>query len=1094
MTEKLPAIAACAVLLVGVAYAQLDLGQEGEADLPVTREYAIHVPEMMIRGEGYHGLITSNLPVDTPLVFRFGTGSGDIILPDSVVLEAGFNHALFSILPVHSTILSGKISTGVMVIQPDGRITEVDTETHPGVGTMSRLWVVGPGVGGATCESPPDAAASAVAGRAAEGVFDAPDPEKTIRTRLSATTIHVFLTDRYCAPVTAPVGGVAFAVSSNTPALTFGGGRTHVTGVIPQGYNSAVLDVGVGRVGGGGIIYATGNGVSPDAIRVENEPVGITVRLGIGPAVAMESSFVTWHVWMERDGKQYVPDGPVPIYMTTDNPILASFDQTLIDSTGPVFGDIRPHRAYLLDGSASGVLYTGTPAEVGDLRLLAGDRDIKVTAHIPEYGSATASFQVGMPGATGSEFQVQTDQVQECLEEEGALPAGFYSDACNEMWHRLLIASHFFDIEDAGGEPLDTSEETIAFLNSLFGGDNTESGEALFRLVDRINEYSLSDTAMGGLAGDLTVLLGEYLQTADVSVEPVRELGLTAELLKRIPTDPSPNEVILEAFPGKPGTSNVVISTLFADGSFRFPVYMPDGTITLSSDSGLSHQPEIRTYGSAPRHDTPGTRASAVVVPVDVQGGGMFTASLGGVGSYSVDITDITPTEGKRLHVSTLPGSGQRDMIALLSVVDSDGLVTNHYGDIYVEAGQGASDVELVGWRGGGGIIRGSVSGVGEIIIHAPGLGGGTALTTPVRHETSLDVWHPDVVHVGEVFPLVVHTLDTDGQPVGRVDVSVSGSVESAGIGLVLTAAGERPIIVEYEEMFHAGVVEGFLNRADVSVATTSSGVVELHDTVVVHVDTGAMPNPRVTVDSSGLLFSGERERWEALADTAGEYQVDVSVDEPGWETFEATIPLKVSQLLELEYDAVTETGVRADATLTVCGEEVLSGSHRTLEPALCVVSVPVTTTIGGVEHELVSLMVNGQGVGSGAAFNFGEDAVVVATYRGVITVEAHANYPDGTSVELAWDLYAPGDRVTVVAEPRYEYWGLIWDRPDRWSGLPPGAVQVETVAEWVAAEDVRVTIEYKRDLTYLLIVMAGGLGIPIAYMFRKRMPGLRFK
>ena len=1079
------------VMLVGVAHAQLG---EITAPEPVTREYNIHVPPMMIRGETYQGLITSNLPAARDDVFRFGTGSGDIILPDSVVMEAGTNHALFTITPIHSTILSGQISTEITVIRPDGEITVVETETHPGVGAMSRLWIVGPGVGGATCDAPRETSASAVAERAADGVFDVPNPDKEIRTRLSSTTIHVFLTDRYCTPVTAPPGGTAFTVSSNTPSLTFGGGRTHVTGVIPEGFNSAVLDVGLGKVGGSGVIYATGSGVSPDAIKIENEPIGITVHLGVGPSTAMESSFVTWHVWIERDGKQYVPEGPVPIYLTTDNPILASFDQSLIDATGVVFGDIRPHHAFMVDGSASGVLYTGTPASVGDLRLLAGDRDIEVYAHIPGYGSASTSFRVGMPGATGSEFQVNTDQVQECIKEQGVLPDGFYSSTCNEMWHRLLVASHFFDIEDAGGEPLDTADDTIDFLNSLFGGDNTESGTALFTLVDRINEYSISDRPTGGLAGELTTLLGNYLQTTEVTVEPVSELGLTAEMLERMPTDPPPNELVLEAFPGKPGTSNVVVSTIFSDGSFTFPVYMPDGTVTLSSDSGLIHPPEIRTYGSAPKYDTPGTRPSVVVVPVTVQGGGTFTASLGGVGSYSVSIDDIAPSEGKRLHVSTLPGSGDRDMIAILSVVDADGLLTNHNGDIYVEAGQGASDVELVGWRGGGGIIRGSVSGVGEIIIHAPGLGGGTALTTPVRHETALDVWYPDRVHVGEAFPVVAHTLDADGQPVARADVLVSGNVAARDGGLVLNGDGERSIIVEHRDMFHAGALEGFLNKADVSVATTAGSLVELNDTVTVYVDTGVMNNPHVILDGDGLLFSGERAQWETRAGKTGSYDVTVSVNQDGWETFKETVSFRVSEVLNIEYDAITEAGMRADATLTLCGVDVLAGSFHTMEAASCVVSVPDNIQVSGVEHELVTLTVNGMPVSSGTTTTFNEDAVVEAIYRGVISVTVNANYPDDTSVELFWDLYAPGDRVRVTADPRYELWGLIWDRPDRWTGLPAGALRADGVAEWTAVEDVDITVEYRQDMTYLLMVMAGVLGVPVVFMFRNRLRGLRFK
>lgn len=1063
-------------------------GQEQDGPAP---GYEIYVPDMMIRGESYRGLVVSNLPADGPATFRFGSAAGDIMLPDSAVLEGGRNHVLFDILPVQSTILSGVVSTGITVIPPDGEIREIPVETHPGVGVVSRLWIVGPGSGGVVCDDPGTATAQDIASRAADGVFDEPDPGKEIRTRLPQTTIHVFLADRYCTPVTAPPGGVSFAASSDTPALTFGGGRSHISGVIPQGFNSAVLDVHVGEAGGGGIIYATARGVSPDSIRVENRPVEVEVRLGVGPSVAMESSYVTWHLWLERDGEQYVPPGPVSAYLTTDNPVLASFDQALVDAGGPALRPVRPHHAFLLNGVASGTIHTGTPAVVGDLRLLSVDRGITVRAHVEGIGSATASFQIGAPGSFGEEFRVDTDRIRECMKEAGTLPDGFYSQDCNEMWHRLLVASHFFDITDPSGDPLDSEADTIAFLDGLFGGDNAESGAALYRLADRINEHSISDQATGGLAGDLTELLGAYLRTSEIDVIPVESLGVTAEMIERLPDDPPPNRLVLEAFPGRPGTANVVVSTMFGDGSHRFPVYLPDGIMTLSSDSGLSHPPEVRTYGSVPRPDAPGTRPSAMVVPVAVHGGGAFTASLGGVGGGSVQIQDMAPAGGKRLHVSTLPGGGERDLIAIISVLDSDGLLTSHSGDVHVEAGQGASGVELVGWRGGGGMVRGSVDGVGEIIVHAPGIGGGTALTTPMRHEAELAVWHPGRVHVAEEFPLSAHALDSAGLPIRKVPVEVSGAVAAAGSGLKLTGNGGVPIVVEYGGMFHGGVVDGFLNRAGGAGAAVAADVVELHDTVEVLVDSGAMPEPAVSVAADGLLFSGEGGRWNAAAAAPGTYAIDVHISKPGWEPYSARLPVRVAHLIDVTYDAATTPGQRVDADLALCGETVLPGDQRRLEPGLCTVSVPEEISVGGVAHRLDSLTVNGLEIQPGATAVLDSDAGVLATYRGVVTVEAVAAMPDGTTTELLWGRYQPGDMVTVTAEPRYEMWGLVWDRPERWVGLPPGAAQSGGTASWNAAADASITIQYGRDLTYLVAAGAAALSIPVIVIARRRIPGL---
>ena len=127
--------------------------------------YEVYVPDMMIRGESYRGLVVSNLPADGPATFRFGSAGGDVMLPDSAVLEEGRNHVLFDILPVQSTILSGVVSTGITVIPPDGEIREIPVETHPGAGVVSRLWIVGPGSGGVACDDPGSTTAQDIARR-----------------------------------------------------------------------------------------------------------------------------------------------------------------------------------------------------------------------------------------------------------------------------------------------------------------------------------------------------------------------------------------------------------------------------------------------------------------------------------------------------------------------------------------------------------------------------------------------------------------------------------------------------------------------------------------------------------------------------------------------------------------------------------------------------------------------------------------------------------------------------------------------------------------------------------------------------------------
>lgn len=1048
--------------------------------------YTIHIPDTMIRGETYRGIIIYQIPPDTDRTFHLASPSGDITIQEAAIVQAGTNHAMFDIYPEQSTILSGTIQTTLTVIPPDGNIQDIKVETHPGVGVISRLWMVGPGAEGAGCSTPDSTTTQEITDRAAEGIFEVYTPENTVRTRLNMASVYIFLTDRYCTPSVAPQGGVAITVTSDSPDVTFGTDTPHTTGVIPQGYNAAILDVYL-QPGAEGVLYGSGKGVISDAIRVVNEPDIVSVHLGVGPSVAMESSYVTYHVWLEQGGEQYIPDRPISVYMVTDNPVLASFDRTLVDSSGPAIHKIRPHHTFLKDGVATGIIHTGTPATVGDLRLLAGTRDITVTAHVQGIGSATAEFTVGKP-IDDQEITLQAEQLQECISEQIEYPQGAYPQQCTDAWQRLLLAAHFFDIRAADGNAPDTPKETIALLDAVFGGDNTQSGNALFELTSRLNEHSFEPNYVDNFRHELTKLLNTYLGTTDAGVDiPEQDEGIVADMLDRVPVDPPPNRVVAEAFPSVLGMASLVVSTTHDE----IPVYMPDGVITLSSDSGLYHDAEVPTFGSTHRQEAPGTRPSAVVIPVQIRGGGTITASLGGVGSDTIKITDIYPEQGRQLHVSPLPGSGERDIIAILSVLQ-DGAVVQHNGPVHIAPGQGVSDITLDEWRGGAGAIRGLVNGVGEIIIHAPNVGAGVALTTPVRYEADLALWYPDTVHVSEEFPFVAHTLDAGQNPIRKVDVELSGDIAISGTGVELEAPGEVPVIVRYGSIYKAGTIEGFLNTADIAV-TPSADIVELDDVVILRVDTGAMTQPYISISGGPLSFIGERDRWEAPASVAGTHNVEISVTQPGWEPIHQTVQVRVSHLLELNYDAVTVHGVLVDATVTVCGKVIPRGLAQ-IEPGLCSVEVQPQIVVDGISHKLDTLYVNDVQIQNGATIQFDSDTSITATYVGSVTIEITYETPDGIGGELHYMSYRPGDTVLVEVPSEYHWWGLVWDRPAQYTGIPANALYTQQTLQFTADTDVFGVIQYERDYTYLIMLGAAGPTIPIVYMYRARIKGLRFK
>ena len=1086
----------CLVLIscIGVAFAQ-------EQEEEISQDYNIYIPDMMIRGVEYHGVVVSNLPVQYDTTFRI-SGGVEFVFDEDIQIQRGSNHGIFSILPVDTSIFTGQITSTINIILPDGSDKTIDVDTYPNTGTVSRLWIVGPGEDGKDgCSENISTSeiSSSIQDRIAEGVFEQPKTKKIINTELETTTLYVFITDRYCTPVTAPKGGVEITITSFSPDVTFGGGRTIITDVIEEGFNSAIIDV---VVTGEGEIYATGENVSPDSIIMTTEPTGIQVEIGMSPPHVMENSHGMWYVWLERDGVQYIPETPVEVYLVSDNPVLSSF-KVMHDATKVRLHEIQPYTTHIVNGYAKGKIYTGQPIDVGDVRILASDRDVTITAHVQGYGTASTSFHIGSPSTTDTEFTVDSKSIRMCMAEEPILPDGMYNDSCNEMWQRLLVTSYFFDFVDSGGEPLDSANDTIKFLNQLIGGDNTEEGEALYKLMSTVNDYSARANVTGGMSEHIKDLLGEYLSVSDIEIIP-SQIRADSQMLNRFQNEePLPNSIVIDSFPTIPGKADVIITAMYEGDGMRFPVYIPDGTITLFSTGALEHENIIKTFGSNIRSEAASTRSSSIIVPVFVKSDGEITASFAGVGSASTGIQDMTSDSGKRLHVSPIAGSGLHDIIAFVSVIDSKGTVTSYDGDISIRGGQGTDNIQYSDrWRGGMMEIRGIVTGVGEIIVLAPGLGGGTAFTTPIRHDVDMDIWYPERVHVSEEFPIIGHTLDVSGNPIQRIQqFSISGDIsKNQNNHIILDSSGEVPLIIESDNLFESVIIEGFINKPEININRNFDEIIQFGETVIIDVDTGLINNPNINVDSSsgGLLFSGERERWEAIASSDGSVDIEISVYKPGWEPFNQVLPVDISRVIEVVYEAETEIGGTPPANLKICDQTIIPDTITSIVPGLCEIQLPDSIMFNNIQHKLVELRLNDNIIENNNIYNIKDNSNVFARYAGIVSVEAYASYPDGTEREILYDVYGLGDNVVLNVEPEYEFWGLIWTEPVDITGVPSNAFSHEGIISWEASEDVSIMITYKQNITYLVILGAITLGIPIIVLLRHKIPfrisGVRFK
>lgn len=84
--------------------------------------------------------------------------------------------------------------------------------------------------------------------------------------------------------------------------------------------------------------------------------------------------------------------------------------------------------------------------------------------------------------------------------------------------------------------------------------------------------------------------------------------------------------------------------------------------------------------------------------------------------------------------------------------------------------------------------------------------------------------------------------------------------------------------------------------------------------------------------------------------------------------------------------------------------------------------------------------------------------------------------------------LYGYGDMVTITAAPVPELYGLIWHIPESWSDLPAGAVASGGTATFEAASSVYGSVYYQKNYTFLMLLVGLGVAVPVI-LIRWRSP-----
>lgn len=270
-----------------------------------TNNMILFVPQKMIVGEEYQGMVTLLYPTSSSSLILLSVDDDFILEVDSsVYISTNKNHGTFKLTPLNE----GKATVSMLY---DGEILSVQTKVFSKKSDAQKLKVILP-------------------------------TNSTIATDLKG---FVFLLDGNDSPILSEFDRVISLISSEKIYAP-----TNI--VIQNGSNYAIFNV---QVMATGEITAIAPQLEPHTASIEKSQQTIDVKIGIAPNIILEESYTNYFIWLEKDGKPYTTKGVQKVQLQSSNtdvirlginPATYKNEDTIIIS--------------MYDGMAKGRLYTGT--------------------------------------------------------------------------------------------------------------------------------------------------------------------------------------------------------------------------------------------------------------------------------------------------------------------------------------------------------------------------------------------------------------------------------------------------------------------------------------------------------------------------------------------------------------------------------------------------------------------------------------------------------------------------------------------------------------------------------------------------------------
>lgn len=517
------------------------------------------------------------------------------------------------------------------------------------------------------------------------------------------------------------------------------------------------------------------------------------------------------------------------------------------------------------------------------------------------------------------------------------------------------------------------------------------------------------------------------------------------------------------------------------------PLPLDDRTITIASQQGLIYKTIHQMSQSNRLESTEGKgRLAAIEFELAASNQGSYTISVSGPGlGTSQTKLDVIPQhiESYTIGIVSLPSRpGVLQDLAIVSILDEDGnlvdsnMVQNKNIEIIPSKIQVDSEFAL--GQTASTIVAGMVTEQASIVASANNVGTSIADIIPAGVSASIEFELPEIIHVGEPLPYVIHEVDIFGTPlekIKQIGMSTSGGIENdkGQQYLIVRNQGQGKVAVLADVGADTKIFEAFSNTMNVEVVANKEKV-RVGEKIQLAVISD-ISNLEITIDSP-VTFTKTKEQDEgksisflAYPDREETFDVTVTAQKDGYTPVTKSLSFEAVRLYDLTVNAVsTEDGKEISAKHTlIISNHTVNGINtpykKELGPSEITISFPTEQKMGDRVYSLKKLQTGNEEFLNEQEIEFFLDgnAKVIAYYDRMIKVDVAGAKGSG--------FYPYGETVTLSAPPKDKVSFLIRETFDHWDGLP---YETEPVS-FTAIKDISASIVYRDDYTFLMLVVA---------------------